>query len=388
MTEGTFIPFAKPTISEASIEEVVACLRSGWISSGPRCAQLEKEFADYIGDGVSALTVSSATAGLHLALEALGIGPGDKVLTTTYTFTASAEVIVYLGAIPYLVDIDEATLNMDVAQVERALAEDPAIKAIMPVHIAGLSCDMGPLMALAQKYGIPIVEDAAHALPARYGRSRVGTLGDVTVFSCYATKTLTTGEGGLVVTKREGVYKRMKTMRLHGIDRDVFNRYSTDKPSWSYQIVAPGFKYNMSDIAAALGLHQLRELEDNQRAREKIAATYDRAFADLPLTLPAHPGPDDEHSWHLYIVRVQESSGAASRNEVVQRLADRGVGTSVHFIPLHLHPYWADTLALPSEGFPVSEAAFTAAFSLPIYPNLSDADVDKIIRAVRQAVIA
>jgi len=284
-----FLPFALPEIGEEEIAEVVDTLRSGWVTTGPKAKRFEQDFAAFLGaPGLEAVAVNSATAGLHLALEALGIGPGDEVITTTHTFTATAEVARYLGADVVLVDVDPATLNIDPARVEAAIT--PRTKALVPVHYAGLAADMPALLALARRHGLKVVEDAAHALPASCGGALVGTLAsDATVFSFYANKTITTGEGGMVVVRDPSVAARIRVMRLHGISRDAFDRFTAKTPSWYYEIVAPGFKYNLTDIAAALGIHQLRRARDFQRRRAEIAARYDEAFAGLPLVRPARP---------------------------------------------------------------------------------------------------
>ncbi|MCO5124184.1 MAG: DegT/DnrJ/EryC1/StrS family aminotransferase, partial [Rhizobacter sp.] len=281
-----FLPFALPEIGEEEIAEVVDTLRSGWITTGPKAKRFEEDFIAFLGDAsLQAIAVNSATAGLHLALEALDIGPGDEVITTTHTFTATAEVVRYLGADVVLVDIDPATLNIDPRAVEAAIT--PRTKAVVPVHYAGLAADMGAILDIARRHGLKVVEDAAHALPTTCGGKLVGTLAsDACVFSFYANKTMTTGEGGMLVTRDAALAKRARVMRLHGMSRDAFDRYSASVPSWAYEIVAPGFKYNLTDIAAALGLQQLKRIEGFQRRREAIAARYDAAFADLPLITP------------------------------------------------------------------------------------------------------
>src|SRR5205809_3028527 len=299
-----FLPFALPEIGEEEIAEVVDTLRSGWVTTGPKAKRFEEAFTAFLGDPtLESIAVNSATAGLHLALEALGIGPGDEVITTTHTFTATAEVVRYLGADVVLVDIDPATLCIDVAAVERALT--PRTQAVMPVHYAGLAADMPALLALAKAHGLKVVEDAAHALPTTCGGELIGTLqSDVTVFSFYANKTITTGEGGMVVTRDPELAKRMKVMRLHGMSRDAFDRFTATVPSWYYEIVAPGFKYNLTDIAAALGIHQLKRLRGFQHRREQIAAQYNAAFEAMPLIVPPGPANGDVHAWHLYVLRL------------------------------------------------------------------------------------
>ena len=385
-----FLPFALPDIGDAEIAEVVDTLRSGWVTTGPKAARFEHDFRAFLGDplgdaGLHAIAVNSATAGLHLALEGLGIGPGDEVITTTHTFTATAEVVRYLGADVRLVDIDAATLNIDPAAVEAAIT--PATRAIVPVHYGGLAADMPAILAIAQRHGLKVVEDAAHALPASSGGRLVGTLhSDATVFSFYANKTLTTGEGGMLVTRDAALAKRAKIMRLHGMSRDAFDRFTAKVPSWYYEIVAPGFKYNLTDIAAALGLQQLKKAHAFQQARARVAAMYDAAFAGLPLLTPPAAPSGELHAWHLYALRLGGADGkgaGVARDRFIERLFDAGIGCSVHYIPLHLHPYWRDRYALRPEQFPHSQTAYERLVSLPIYTRMTDADVQRVIDAVR-----
>ena len=387
MTSSTlpFLPFALPEIGEDEIAEVVDTLKSGWLTTGPKTRRFEDDFSAFLGGpGLHALAVNSATAGLHLALEALGIGPGDEVITTTHTFTATAEVVRYLGADVVLVDIDPATLNIDPAAVEAAIT--PRTKALMPVHYAGLAADMPRLLDIARRHRLKVVEDAAHALPSTCGGALVGTLGsDACVFSFYANKTITTGEGGMVVTRDTDLARRMKVMRLHGLSRDAFDRFTAQVPSWYYEVVAPGFKYNLTDIAAALGIHQLKKAYAFQRRREQIAARYDAAFAGLPLVTPPQPAPGDVHAWHLYAVRLADGAGL-HRDRFIEQLFAAGIGCSVHYIPLHLHPYWRDRYALDAAMFPHSQRAYERMVSLPIYTRMSDADVQRVIEAVRAAL--
>jgi dTDP-4-amino-4,6-dideoxygalactose transaminase len=363
----------------------VDTLRSGWITTGPKARRFEEDFTTFLGDpGLSSLAVNSATAGLHLALEALGIGPGDEVITTTHTFTATAEVVRYLGADVRLVDIDPATMCIDVDAVREAIT--PRTKAVMPVHYAGRAADMQPLLALAAAHGLKVVEDAAHALPTTCGGKLVGTLrSDATVFSFYANKTITTGEGGMVVTRDPALARRMRVMRLHGMSRDAFDRFTATVPSWYYEIVAPGFKYNLTDIAAALGLHQLRRARAFQQRREAIAAQYDAAFAGLPLITPPRPAAGDVHAWHLYVLRLGDGAGIG-RDALIERLFAAGIGCSVHYIPLHLQPYWRDRYGLTPQAFPHSQRAYETMLSLPLYTRMTDADVQRVAGAVRAAL--
>ncbi|MBI1762593.1 MAG: DegT/DnrJ/EryC1/StrS aminotransferase family protein [Acidobacteria bacterium] len=377
-----FLPFALPDIGEEEITEVVEALRSGWLTTGPKTARFETDFAEFIGDEAQALAVNSATAGLHLALEAVGVGAGDEVITTTYTFTATAEVIRYLGAHPVLVDIDPLTFNLDPAQIERAIT--PRTKAIIPVHFAGLACEMDAIIALARQHKLHVIEDAAHALPTRYRGKLIGAHEtDATVYSFYATKTITTGEGGMIVTRDAEIARRCRTMRLHGISRDVFDRYTSTKPSWHYEVVAPGFKYNMSDLAAAVGIQQLKKAWRFQAQRQALAERYNAAFEALPVLLPPQAAAGDLHAWHLYVIRLREDA-PLRRDEFIQRMAERGIGCSVHFIPLHLHPYWRDTYQLQPAAFPAAQAAFERAVSLPLYTRMTEADQQRVINAVTE----
>ncbi len=379
----SFLPFALPDIGEEEILEVTDTLRSGWITTGPKTREFERAFATFLGGNVSAVAVNSATAGLHLALEALNVGPGDEVITTTHTFTATAEVARYLGAEPVLVDVDPSTLCIDVQAVERAIT--PRTKVILPVHFGGYPADMDGILRLAKHHKVSVVEDAAHALPTTYRGTLIGKLeSDVTVFSFYANKTMTTGEGGMLVTRRDDIAKRARVMCLHGINRDAFDRFTAKVPSWYYEIVAPGYKYNLTDIAAAIGLHQLKKARAFRNRRAAIAARYDAALADLPLELPPRPIDRNSHAWHLYVIRLNEAANIA-RDSFIERLFAMGVACSVHYIPLHCHPYWRDRYRLTNEQFPASQRAFERSVSLPIYTKMTDADVERVIAAVRAA---
>jgi dTDP-4-amino-4,6-dideoxygalactose transaminase len=377
-----FLPFAVPEIGQEEIDEVVDTLRSGWITTGNKARRFEQQFAEYIGAGVEAIAVSSATAGLHLALEALGIGAGDEVIVPTHTFTATAEVARYLGADVVLVDVDPRTLNVTAEAVGAAIT--PRTRAIMPMHYAGLAVPMDDLLALARDRGLGVVEDAAHALPATCSGRLIGTLeSDATVFSFYANKTMTTGEGGMVVTRRPELAQRMKVMRLHGMNRDAFDRFVSRTPAWYYEIVAPGFKYNLTDIAAALGIHQLARLPRFLERRQYLAARYRKHLASLPLILPADAPAGEIHAWHLYVIRLRDDA-RLTRDEVIQGLSDRGIGASVHYVPLHRHPYWRDRYRLRPEMFPHSDAAYRSMLSIPLFTAMSDRDQDRVIDALRE----
>ncbi|MFO1337503.1 MAG: DegT/DnrJ/EryC1/StrS family aminotransferase [Burkholderiaceae bacterium] len=380
-----FLPFALPEIGEAEIAEVVDTLRSGWVTTGPKARRFEAAFTEYLGDpGLQSIAVNSATAGLHLALEAVGVGPGDEVITTTHTFTATAEVARYLGADVKLVDIDPATLNIAPAAVEAAIT--PRSKCIVPVHYGGLAADMTAILAIARRHGLKVVEDAAHALPTTHGGQLVGTLGsDATVFSFYANKTMTTGEGGMLVTRDAALADRARVMRLHGMSRDAFDRFTAKVPSWYYEIVAPGFKYNLTDIAAALGLHQLARIEAFWQRRVELAAAYREALAGLPLLLPPEAPAGDRHAWHLYAVQLAEGA-PIGRDALIEQLYADGIGCSVHYIPLHRHPYWRERYGLRDESFPHSQHAFERMLSLPLYTRMGDADVARVAGSLRRAL--
>ncbi|HWU43157.1 MAG TPA: DegT/DnrJ/EryC1/StrS family aminotransferase, partial [Bdellovibrio sp.] len=308
----------------------------------------------------------------------------DEVITTPYTFTATAEVIRYLGAHPVFVDIDPTTFNIDPSKIEEKIT--PKTKAIIPVHFAGLSCDMEKIGAIARKHNLKIVEDAAHSLPTKYQGKLIGTLdSELTVFSFYATKTITTGEGGMIVTRNPDLAKRMRVMRLHGISRDAFDRYTSTKPSWFYEVIAPGFKYNLTDIASSIGIHQLKKANMFQARREEMAKVYLKELADLPLEMPpeAH-GSGNTHAWHLFVVRLKTAK--ISRENFIAKMAEMGIGCSVHFIPLHLQPYWKDTYKLQPGDYPNALSNYANAVSLPLYTKMTAEDQKRVIAAVREVL--
>ena len=376
-----FIPFALPDIGEEEIQAVVEAMRSGWLTTGPKTKLFEREFAAFLGGDVHALAVNSATAGLHLAVESVGIGPGDEVITTPHTFTATAEVIRYMGAHPVFVDIDPNTFCIDPAKIEAAVT--PRTKAIIPVHYGGMSCDMDAILDIAKRRNLKVIEDAAHALPSLWKGQLIGTLdSDVTVFSFYATKTLATGEGGMLVTRNPEIVRRASVMRLHGISKDAFDRYTSRTPAWHYEIVAPGFKYNLTDVASAMGIEQLKKAPRFHARRLALALRYDEALRDLPLILPPRPPDRNAHAWHLYVIQLLGSAGI-SRDEFIAEMAAAGVGTSVHYIPLHQHPYWRDTYGLRPEQFPNATRIFQQIVSLPLYTRMTDAEQECVIRAIR-----
>lgn len=376
-----FLPFALPDTDEAEVHAVAEVIRSGWLTTGAQVRAFEAAFAELVG-AKHAIAVNSCTAALHLALEAIGVSPGDRVLTTPYTFAATAEVIRYMGAHPLFVDVRPDTLNLDPLQVAAALERERVV-AILPVHIAGEPCDLAALRDTAGD--IPIIEDAAHALPSRIGERMIGSLSRFTCFSFYATKTLSTGEGGMITTDDDAAAERCRIMSLHGISRDAWKRY-TAEGSWRYEIMAPGFKYNLTDIAAALGRVQLGKLDVMWRRRVEIAGRYDGAFGSQPeLQLPARSATN-QHAWHLYMLRVDNARLAGGRDMFVEELRKRNIGASVHFIPLHLHPYYRDTYRYAPTDFPVANHEFLREVSLPIYSRMSDRDVDDVIAAVLACV--
>jgi len=377
------VPFARPVIGEEEIAEVMAVLKSGWLTTGPRCKQFEEDFRAFIGSGVDAISVNSCTAGLHLALEAIGLTADDEVIVPTHTFTATAEVVRYFGATPVLVDVEKDTLCMDVQAAARAIT--PRTKAIMPVHYAGRACDMDAIIALARQHNLKVIEDAAHALPTLYKNKLIGALeSDVTVFSFYANKTMTTGEGGMIVTRNPDIAARCRVMRTHGIDRDAFDRFTAShkKPAWYYEIVAPGFKYNLPDLAAAVGIHQLKKCHLFQQQRQAIAEQYMHELKHLPLDMPTDVPAGDSHAWHLFVVQLHTEKLSITRDQFVMEMSARRIGTGVHYMPLHRHPYWKNTYKLDDGMFPVSTDAFNRIVSLPIFPDMRAEEIRAVVSAV------
>ena len=373
-----------PDIDFNEINEVIDSLKSGWLTSGPKVKIFESNFQKFIGESTHAIAVNSATSGLHLALEALGVSFGDEVIIPTLTFTATAEVVRYLNADIKLVDIDPITLNIDINEIRKSITNKT--KVIMVVHYAGLSCDMGPILAIAKEFKLKVVEDAAHALSSKYKGITIGSLqSDATVFSFYANKNITTGEGGMVVTKSKKLADRIRIMRLHGIDRDVYNRFQSKSPSWYYQVIEPGFKYNMTDISAAIGIHQLKKLPSFLKRRQYLANRYQKLLSDLPLVLPNDDMENGIHSWHLYVIRIRKNA-KLSRDELIDFLSDTGIGTSVHYIPLHRHPYWKNRYQLSNEMFPVADHIYKCMLSIPLYTAMTDQDQDLVIEALHRAL--
>ncbi len=374
-----FLSFSPPYIGDEEIEEVVAALKSGWISRGPRTAAFEEAFRARVG-APAAVGLNSCTAALHLALKVLDVGPGDEVIAPTMTFAASVNVIEHVGARPVLVDVEPDTLNLDPAAVRAALT--PRSRAIMVVHYGGHPAEMDELGALSEHHGVPLIEDAAHAFPAKYRGRMVGGTDNLTAFSFYATKNLTTGEGGMLTGPAELV-DRARVLGLHGMSGNAWSRYSPGG-GWYYEVVEPGYKYNMTDIQAALGLRQLDRLDWMQERRREIAARYARALGGVDgLGLPA-ARPHVDSAWHLFPVRVRSKASSLDRDHFIEELGRRNIGTSVHFIPVHLHPFYARKYGYGRGDFPVAEAAFDELVSLPLHPGLSDLDVGDVTEAVTE----
>jgi dTDP-4-amino-4,6-dideoxygalactose transaminase len=376
-----YLPFALPDISEEEINAVVHCMRSGWVTTGPMAKQFEADFSKFLGGKNYSIAINSASMGLQLAMEALGIGEGDEVIVPTYTFSATGMMVVHLGATPVLVDVDPHTLNIDPQAIEKAITAKT--KAISIVHIAGLACKIDEINKIATKHNLKVIEDAAHCLPTTYRGKIIGdNTSDATIFSFYATKTITTGEGGMIVTPHEDVAKRCQIMRLHGISRDAFDRYTARGAKWFYEIVAPGYKCNLTDIAASIGIEQLKKANNFLARRTHIAKLYNEHLKDLPIELPAQALDGDIHSWHLYVIKLKDEV-KLKRDDFIIKMDVAGVCCSVHFIPLHYHPYWQKKLQVKIGDFPKAEKAFDRVVSLPIYTKMADDDVMKVIAAVR-----
>jgi dTDP-4-amino-4,6-dideoxygalactose transaminase len=376
-----FLSFSPPAIGQEEIDEVVDTLRSGWITTGPKVARFEQAFAELVG-APAALAVASATDAMQVALAALGVEPGDEVITTPMTFCSTVHVIEHLGAKPVLVDVEEDTLCIDPARVEAAVG--PRTKGILPVHLYGHGCEMDAIMAIARRHGLFVLEDAAHALSGRYKGRMIGTIGTATAFSFYATKNITTAEGGML-TGDADLVEKARVWSLHGMSRDAYNRYGSEG-SWFYEVVLPGFKCNMTDIQASLGLRQLERLGGFQQRRREVVRRYDEAFADRPELQVPRERPGVESAWHLYPLRLNLDRLAIDRNRFIEEMKARRIGTSVHFIPIHLHAYYRQKYGFEPLAFPVAYRNYLRLVSLPLHPRLSDADVDDVIAAVTDIV--
>lgn len=399
------VPFYRPSVGPGEIDEVVSTLKSGWLTTGQKTKQFEAEFSGYVTQKHS-IAVNSCTAALHLALEAVGVKEGDSVLVPTMTFAATAEVVRYLGAIPVLVDCDPQDFNLDAkhaeARIETTISAGGRVVAMMPVHYAGQVGDVEGYSALARKYGFKIIEDAAHCCPAYYrqnlpsipqpglevakGWLPVGSSADITCFSFYANKCITTGEGGMACTQNDAYADRMRIMSLHGISRDAWKRF-TGEGSWYYEIIAPGYKYNLTDIASAMGIHQLRRSDDLHAKRMALAARYREVLGDLEeIQLPI-PRPDRIHSWHLYVVRIKPGILSIDRAEFVERMKQAGIVCSVHYLPLHMHPYYREKFGYRPEDLPNMAGVYPGIFTLPLFPDMTDEEFNHVCKTVRGLVM-
>lgn len=374
------VPFFRPEISEEEIASVVDTLRSGWLTSGPKTRQFERDFAEKVG-APHAIAVNSCTSALHLSLDALGISPGDEVLVPTLTFTATAGVVVHCGAKPVLVDCDPDTLNLDLDQLEHHVT--PRTKAIMPVHYGGQPCDMDRVMDFAQAHNLFVVEDAAHALPAKWRDRTIGTIGHTTCFSFYANKTITTGEGGMVTTSDDELAERIRLRSLHGLSKNAWKRFSA-QGAWYYEVVYPGYKNNLTDMAAALGLGQLARCDDFWSRRQDRVNRYNELLADVAEVQTPVCLPHVQHAWHLYVIQIRPERLTISRNEFIQHLEQAGIVISVHYLPLHMHPYYRESLGYEPDDLPAARAAYDRIISLPLYPSLSDESLEYVADAVRR----
>lgn len=380
----TFLVFGSPAIEQDEIDEVVDSLRSGWLGTGPKVARFEAMFRDYV-QAPHALAVSSCTAALHLSMIAAGIGPGDEVITTPMTFCATANAIIHTGANPVFVDVRQDTMNINPDLIERAITA--RTRAILLVHFAGRPCEMEQITALARRHGLFVIEDAAHCIEGWYKNRKIGSIGDATCFSFYVTKNVVTGEGGMVTTPHEEWANKIKMYALHGMTKDAWARFS-DEGFKHYQVVAPGFKYNMMDIQASLGIHQLERVQRNAQRREDIWVRYDEAFADLPAFLPLRPEPETVHARHLYTLLLDLNHLTASRDHVLNSLQAENIGGGVHYIGLHLHEYYRIAYELKPTDFPSATFISERTVSIPFSAKLSDQDVEDVISGVRKVLQA
>lgn len=371
-----YLPFSRPTINRDAIDEVVSCLESGWITTGPRVAQFTEDLKQYL-DAAHVLPLMSATAGLHLTLLAMGLSPGDEVITTPLTFAATLNTIVLAGAKPVLVDIEPASRNMDLNQLEDAITDKTRV--IMPVHFAGLPVDLDILYDIANTHGLRVIEDAAHAIGTEYKNKKIGSFGDTQVFSFHPNKNMTTGEGGCVVTRDDELAKRISLLRFHGIDREAWNRFGKSG-NQNYEVVLPGFKYNMMDIQAALGIHQLKQLDNFIKRRTELAERYHDALVDWPeWTLPSEPEYVHRHAWHLYAPLINQEAVGMTRDDFMQQMKERNVGTGLHYRAVHLYPYYRDQFGFEPGDYPNAEDVGERIVSLPLFPNMTDAEHDRVI---------
>ena len=381
-SDSNFIPFFRPSFSSAEEEAVIRVLRSGWLTTGKEALAFENEFSSFIGSP-HCLAMNSASSGLMLAMDAFGVGVGTKILTTPYTFVSTATSARHLGAEVSYVDIEKDSYSIDPELVERALKKDRSIKAIVPVHIAGNVCDMRAIREIADRYGVKVIEDAAHAFPSRTTDGFAGTLGDAGVFSFYATKTITTGEGGMVAVKDEAAAKRIRMMRSHGIDRNTFDRYTSKTASWKYDVVEEGWKLNLPDVLAAIGREQLKKADDFFEKRKRIAETFNDAFGQYDFL--ACPPDGDGNAWHLYLVRLDFKKLDCDRDEFAQCLQDAGLGISMHFIPHYEMTWCKKRYGLKREDFPEATKKYEATITLPFWPDMDERTVARVIDTVAAA---
>jgi dTDP-4-amino-4,6-dideoxygalactose transaminase len=382
MKKKKFLPYSFPDIGSKEISQVIKSIQSGWLTTGPVTKEFEKQFSIFFGSSSYAVSVNSATAGLHLALEAIGIKSGDEVIIPSYTFTATAEVVSYLSAIPVIVDVDEETFNINIESIAKAITKKT--KAIIVVHFAGLSCEMDEIIKLAKKNKIKIIEDAAHAFPATYKKKYIGNLStEATVFSFYANKTMTTGEGGMIVTKNKKIADRCKIMRLHGINKDAFDRFRSKSPAWKYDVIAAGYKYNLTDIASSIGIVQLSRIKELQKKRERIAKIYNSELSALPIIIPKNPLQGDIHSRHLYPILLKPNL-KINRNSFIDKMHNNNVGCSVHYLPLHMQTFWKKSFNLNKIKFPVSTYLYQNEISIPLFSRMTDDEIDKVIDSIKK----
>jgi dTDP-4-amino-4,6-dideoxygalactose transaminase len=381
-TNEDFLPYNLPDISDVELDAVAETLRSGWLAPGPRVKQFEADFAAYTG-AKHAIALDSATAGMHLGLIASGIGPGDEVITTPTTFAATVNVIIHAGATPVLADISIDDYCIDPAAIERAITS--RTKAIMPVHHGGSACRMEEILAIARRHGLRVIEDAAHAVGTYIGGRSVGTFGDATVFSFYPTKNVTTGRGGMLTTEDDALAERCRLLALHGMSNDAWDRY-TARGSWAYQVLAAGYNYAMSDFQAALGGAQFSRIDEFQSRRRVLALALSERLGALPEIITPIERDGTTHAWHLYVVRLRPEARTISRDEFIVAMKERGIGTSVHFIPIHHHPYYRETYGWAPGDFPVADQAFETMVSLPLYTRMTDAALDRVATAVEEIV--
>jgi len=384
MTYAKWIPFHKPCFDEDEINEVVDSLRSGWITTGPKTAQFEKDFAGFLG-AKYAVALNSGTAALHLALNGIDLKEGDEVITVPFTFVATSEAILYCRAKPVYVDCDPRSFNIIAEKIEEKITK--RTKAILPVHFGGQACEMDMIMKVAREHGLKVIEDAAHSFPAKYKGRMVGTIGDITCFSFYATKTLSTGEGGMFVTNNEEYAQRAKMLSLHGISKDAWNRHGKEG-SWHYDVIELGRKYNLSDLQASIGIHQLKKANKFLAQRQEIAKAYHQAFDDFDLLEKPYARNFEEHAWHLYVIKLNLEKLGISRDQFMEKMKGEGIGTGVHFIPLHKHPYYKEKFGFKGEEFPNADFCYERIVSLPIYPGMTDDEVacvsEKVIKILEK----